>query len=170
MPFTPFHFGPGAAIKGLIPRHFSFAVFCFANAVMDIEVLVLMARNADRWHGYCHTYLGAAVIGIVAIAVGWPVCQVCLRWWRSQPDVPLKEYYNPVPEIRATAAISGAFIGTFSHVFLDSVAHPDVRPLFPFNNENHLFGFIGAGAVYGICFLLGVIGAFLCARVRKADL
>jgi hypothetical protein len=81
---------------------------------MDIEVLVLMARSADRWHGYCHTYLGAVVIGIVAIAVGWPVCQWCLRWWRSQPDVPLKEYYNPVPEIRASAAISGAFIGTFS--------------------------------------------------------
>jgi len=59
MPFTPFHFGPGATVKGLSPRYFSFSVFCFAQVIMDLEVPFLMARNADRrWHGWSHTLVG----------------------------------------------------------------------------------------------------------------
>ena len=27
MPFTPFHFGPGLAIKGLIPKQFNLSMF-----------------------------------------------------------------------------------------------------------------------------------------------
>jgi hypothetical protein len=37
MPFTPYHFGPGALVKAIMPRHFSFTVFCFAQIVTDFE-------------------------------------------------------------------------------------------------------------------------------------
>ena len=170
MPFTPFHFGPGATVKGLSPRYFSFSVFCFAQVIMDLEVPFLMARNADRWHGWSHTLVGATVMGMVSLAIGWPVCRRLLRWWSAQPDVPLKEYYNPIPEILAVPAITGAFVGTFSHLFIDAIMHSDVRPLWPFSDSNGLFGLIGAGTMHGICFVLGVIGALICARVRSPNL
>ena len=167
MPFTPFHFGPGAVIKGVLPRHFSFTVFCFANVLMDVEVLVLMARGGDRWHGYCHTYLGAAVIGLISVVIGWPICQRFLRWWCAQPDVPLKEIYTFHPEIGLVAAITGGLIGTISHVLFDSIVHGDVRPLLPFSERNPHYGLVGAGAAYGLCFAFGVLGVFLCARVSR---
>jgi len=37
MPFTPFHFGPAAALKAAAPAHFSFMVFCYAQVVTDLE-------------------------------------------------------------------------------------------------------------------------------------
>jgi hypothetical protein len=35
MPFNPFHFGPGAAIKAVIPAQFSLVEFCYAQVVTD---------------------------------------------------------------------------------------------------------------------------------------
>ena len=40
MPFTPFHFGPGAALHALAPRHVSFMAFCGTNVLIDVESLV----------------------------------------------------------------------------------------------------------------------------------
>lgn len=169
MPFTPFHFGPGAAIKGAMPRYFSFSVFCFAQVLMDLEVLVRMAEGESRLHGYIHTYAGAVVVGLVSFLVGWPLCRRFLRWWSSQPNVPLKEYYRPSPEIRPFAAVVGAFIGTFSHVFLDSLMHADIRPLLPFSESNHLFSWVGPGTMHAACFILALFGAWICARRTDAS-
>ncbi len=34
MPFTPFHMGPGTAIKAVTGRHFSLTIFGFAQVLM----------------------------------------------------------------------------------------------------------------------------------------
>ena len=39
MPFTPIHLGPGAALKAIGGRHFSFMVFGGSQVLMDIEPL-----------------------------------------------------------------------------------------------------------------------------------
>lgn len=170
MPFTPFHFGPGAVIKAVIPRHFSFGVFCFAQVLIDIEVLVYMARGGPRWHGWAHTFLGACVVAVISFLVGRPVCQWILRWWSAEPDLPLKEYFHPSPDITWGAAAAGALIGTISHVFLDSLMHRDVQPYLPFSETRHPFGEFGPGGLHLVCFVLAVIGAFACARYRRSDL
>lgn len=36
MPITPFHFGPGAALHALAPRHIGFLPFCAANVLIGI--------------------------------------------------------------------------------------------------------------------------------------
>ena len=170
MPFTPFHFGPGAVLKAAIPRYFSFSVFCFAQVVADVEVLVYMARGGEKLHGYCHTYLGALGVGLFSVVVGRPLCRYFLRWWSAQPQVPLKEYYGGSPEIGFGQAVGGAFIGSFSHVFLDSVMHSDLRPLLPFNDQNAMFGGIGPGTIHLVCFLLAIVGALVCARMPNSKL
>jgi hypothetical protein len=170
MPFTPFHFGPGAAVKAVMPRQFSFGVFCFAQVLIDIEVLVYMARGGERLHGWAHTYLGASVVALLSLLIGWPICQWALRWWSLEPDLPLKEYFNPAPDITLVAAVSGAFIGSFSHVFLDSFMHRDVQPFLPFSEMTQPFGSVAAGSLHLLCFILAAVGAFACARYRRSDL
>src|SRR3954466_12367032 len=64
MPFTPFHFGVGAAVKAVVPRAFSFSAFCFAQVVTDTEVLVHMARGDNGLHTFFHTYVGAVAVGV----------------------------------------------------------------------------------------------------------
>ena len=39
MPVTPFHFGPGAALHAVAPKHVSFLAFCAANILIDLESL-----------------------------------------------------------------------------------------------------------------------------------
>src|SRR3954466_14110762 len=90
---------------------------------------------------------------VFAVAVGKPLCQMIQRWWAAQPDVPLKEYFNPSPEIRAVPAITGSFLGSCSYVFLDSIMHGDVRPLWPLSDSNALFRLVSPGAIHLICLI-----------------
>ena len=66
MPITPFHFGPGAAIHVVAPRHVSFLAFCAANVLIDIEPLYYMLTHQDRLHRFFHTYVGASLVAVVA--------------------------------------------------------------------------------------------------------
>src|SRR5688500_7515306 len=97
MPFTPSHFGIGAALKAAVRRQFSLSVFCFAQVITDCEVLFYMVRGGDQLHGFFHTYIGAGTVGLFSVLAGRPLCQQLLRWWSLEPLVPLKEYYDPSP-------------------------------------------------------------------------
>ena len=68
------------------------------------------------------------------------------------------------------SAFAGAFLGTYSHVFLDSVMHPDVMQFSPLNRTNPFLGAIGVGSLHLICFVLGLIGAICCARRTRKGL
>ena len=61
MPFTPFHFGPGAALYAMAPRQLSFLAFCAANVLIDVEPLYYMLTDQYPWHRFFHTYVGATL-------------------------------------------------------------------------------------------------------------
>ena len=48
MPITPFHFGPGAALHAISPRHVSFLAFCAANVLTDLESLYFLLLALRR--------------------------------------------------------------------------------------------------------------------------
>lgn len=52
-----------------------------------------------------------------------------------------------------------AFIGSFSHVLLDSVMHSDVKPLFPFTLDNQFLGLISLSMLHKVCLYSGLMGA-----------
>jgi hypothetical protein len=56
MPFTPFHFGTGAAIKAAIPTRISFTVFCYAQVVTDFESGYFLLRGQYPVHRFFPTY------------------------------------------------------------------------------------------------------------------
>lgn len=79
MPFTPLHFGPGAAINALAPKHISFLSFCAANVLIDVEPLYFMLNAQYPIHRFLHTYLGASTIIIATLAL-FVLARKLSRW------------------------------------------------------------------------------------------
>jgi hypothetical protein len=147
MPFTPFHLGPGAVFKALGGRHFSFMVFGGAQVLMDIEPLVGILRGSVVLHGYTHTLGGAAAIGTLAGVIGRPISAYVLRL--------LKIAHHP---FTWTASFLGAYVGTFSHVLLDALMHPDMHPWWPFGASNELLGAIPTDWLHLGCAAAAIVG------------
>lgn len=167
MPFTPLHMGPGLAIKSFTGRHFSLMVFGFSQIAMDIEPLVRIIRGDAILHGFTHTYLGATLIGLLSAIVGRPVCQFLLRYWKPDPESPFLNWLPAAQHISWAAAIAGAFVGTYSHVFFDSIMHADMRPLAPWVEANRLLHLIAVDDLHLACVLSGILGVLLMYAVFR---
>lgn len=161
MPITPFHMGPGLLVKALGGRHVSLTVFGFSQVAMDIEPLVRIIRDDVVLHGFVHTYLGATLIGLLSAVVGRPICQALLDRWAPDPTAAFETWLRGPKLISWPAAIVGALVGTYSHVFLDSVMHSDMRPLAPFSGGNALLGVIDLRLLHDGCVLSAGLGVLL---------
>jgi len=58
-------------------------------------------------------------------------------------------------------AFLSAFIGTFSHVLLDSIMHADVEPFFPITTDNAILGLITVEALHKLCLYSGLLGGIV---------
>jgi membrane-bound metal-dependent hydrolase YbcI (DUF457 family) len=151
MPFTPLHFGLGAAINALAPKHISFLSFCAANVLIDIEPLYFMLNAQYPIHRFLHTYLGASTIIIATLAL-FVLARKLSRWlpnwfaWQS---------------LSPAAVTFGAAAGCYSHVLLDSVMHTDIRPFAPFSDANPLLGIIAIDTLHSLCLVAGIAGLWL---------
>jgi hypothetical protein len=159
MPVTPFHLGPGVAIKAVLGRRVSLMVFAFSQVAMDVEPAAHMLRGDAVLHGFAHTYVGATLVAALSIVAGRPICQTLLRRWPPDPGSAFLTWLVGPARIPWPAAIVGAVLGTYSHVVLDSVMHADMRPLAPFAETNAMLGAMSAGALHLLCVAGGVLGA-----------
>lgn len=163
--------GPAATFKLLGINFFSFTLFGYSQILMDLEPLVRLLRGDDIIHGHSHTYIGAIVIGAFAIGTGKPLCEYCLVIWNRM--FKLRFLYVPT-SISWTVAVFSAYIGTISHVLLDSIIHFDMKPWNPFSDTNGLLHVISAGQLHSWCLVLGGLGAIgllviWIARLHKAN-
>lgn len=161
MPFTPFHMGPGLAVKVVCGRHFSLMLFGFSQVAIDIEPLVHIMRGDNVLHGFTHTYVGATLVALVALFAGRPLCQFLLNYWVPEPDSRFLHWLRGPTIISWPAAIAGTFVGTYSHVFLDSIMHSDMHPLAPLSQANVLLSAIPTELLHVVCVLSGVVGMLL---------
>ena len=166
MPVTPFHFGPGFLIKSVFVGRFSFRIFVLSNIIIDLEPLYFILTNQWPLHRFFHTYLGATVIAMGCVMVGRPICyQLTNIWNMILKNVPINS-----EKISTSALVMSAFIGTYSHVFLDSIMHRDLRPFAPWANSNGLLHIVSYGQLHLFCFLAGVVGiAIYRKNVRAAQ-
>lgn len=158
MPVTPFHLGPGMALKSVTGGWFSFLAFGIAQVAMDAEPVARFAMQSPTLHGWSHTYAGATVIGAVVLALTRPIGVPILRWWNAELRRNRLDRLAGADTIPIVAAATGAFIGTYSHVLLDSFMHPDMRPLAPLSDGNALLGTIPIIPLYIACAIAGVFG------------
>ncbi len=158
MPFTPFHMGPALAIKAVAGRHFSVLVFGIAQVAMDIEPLIGIIRGADVLHGWSHSYVGATAIGLAVMLLAPPICLPILRRWNRELQHHGAAWLNSPEPIGLGASAAGAFVGTYSHVVLDSIMHSDITPFAPWSAANGLQSYLSINALHTVCIIAGLIG------------
>ncbi|KQW45500.1 MULTISPECIES: hypothetical protein [unclassified Roseateles] len=152
MPITPFHFGPGAALHALAPRHVSFLAFCAANGLIDVESLYNLVHGRQPVHAFFHTYVGASLValGIAALFRAW----LRLMRGRFSGGLGLRQ------------VVIGATLGAWTHVLLDSVMHADIQPLQPLSAANGLYRIVSLSALHWGCIAAGAL-ALLVIGVRR---
>ena len=126
-------------------------VFGWAQIIMDIQPLVVIVTGAGHLHGFSHTYIGATLIGIGSALTGKYAAEFGLRF------IGEARYLS----ISWPVTIISAFIGTFSHVLLDSVMHADVEPFAPFTLNNPFIGLLSIEALHKLCLYSGLLGVGL---------
>lgn len=151
MPFTPLHMGPGIALKAVMRSRFSLMVFGWSQIVMDVQPLVVMLTNKGELHRFTHTYIGATLLALLSGATGKHLGELGLRIVREPRYLPISWKVSFV----------SAFIGTYSHVLLDSVMHSDIEPFWPLKLTNHLYGFISIDVLHIFCLVTAIAG-WLC--------
>jgi len=172
LPLTPFHFGPGLFLKGILPRHFSWGTFVLTQVVIDCETLYYLMHRTYPIHRTLHTFLGATIAGLLT-ACFVLVCKRMLR--RALPQV-YDEFAKQKPVVRSEGSTSGILVGGLvggvSHPFLDGIMHRDIRPFAPWSDANPLLNWIGLAPLHLLCVLSGVVGlaiiVILLSRQRKA--
>ena len=83
--------------------------------------------------------------------------------WRLSPRQ--REWLHVETRLTWRETAAGAFVGTYSHVLLDSIMHPDVRLMYPFREVNDLVGIISVEKLDALCLALGVIGVLIILTV-----
>jgi hypothetical protein len=158
MPFTPFHMGPGLALKAVSGRYFSVLVFGIAQVAMDIEPLIGIVRGSEILHGRTHSYVGATMIGLLVMFLAPPLCRLILSAWNDDLEHRGLSWLRSGDGIGRLSAATGAFFGTYSHVALDSMMHWDVDPYWPWSTSNPLRGLISVNSLYILCVVMGFAG------------
>jgi hypothetical protein len=164
MPFTPFHFGVHATISLPLRKYIDIPTFILANIAVDIEpLLVILFRLNYPLHGFCHTFLIGAFIGIVLALIIFPFRKVIDKVVSS-----IKLEYKPA----LIKLILSGILGVWLHVLFDTPLYTDIKPFFPFQ-FNPLYNLVPASTVYWICrlafipaIILGVI-VFIIERQKK---
>lgn len=158
MPFTPIHMGPGIAIKAVLQGSFSLMVFGWSQIVMDIQPLVVMITGEGHLHGFSHTYVGATLLAVLSALTGKYLSELGLYILGLNSDWQLK--------IAWWIAFLSAFIGTYTHVLLDSIMHSDVRPLYPFTTNNELQGWLSIASLHKLCLYSAIAGGIVYFAVQ----
>jgi len=150
--------GLGIVIKLLLQGSFSLMVFGWTQIIMDLQPLFVLISGEGHLHGFSHTYVGASLLAVFSAVTGKHLSEWGLRYL----GIP---GYSAI-QIAWWVVFASAFIGSFSHVALDSLMHPDIQPLFPFLDTNALLGIISISTLYKICIYSGLIGGVLYLGTR----
>lgn len=157
MPFTPLHMGPALAIKTVMRQHLSIMVFGWSQIVIDIQPLVVMITDKGHLHGFSHTMIGATLMGLICGLTGKHLGELGLRILREPEYIP----------ITWRVSFISAFIGTYSHVIIDSIMHSDLAPFAPLSLYSPLHGLISIEILHWLCLASFVIGGAICLKQQK---
>jgi hypothetical protein len=168
LPITPFHFGPGALVKVIVPKHFSWSIFALSNVLIDLEPVTLFLLIGDPAHPWLHTLPGAIGIAMIAATLGRKPSEWVLGWWNGRLSPGWQTRWLAVePRISRSTAWISALIGTLSHLALDSIMHTDVEALWPIISGNQIQGVISLDALHGFCVAAVLMALLLWPIARR---
>lgn len=143
--------GAGIVFKATARARFSLVVFGGSQIVIDLQPLIVMLGYNGELHGLSHTLLGATVIGVLCGLVGKPIGEWFLKLIREPQYCP----------ISWRISFSSAFIGTYSHILIDSIMHSDVMPLWPLSTASPLHGVISIETLHVLCWVGAIAGGLV---------
>ncbi len=146
--------GPGLFIKAVMQGSFSLMVFGWAQIVMDVQPLIAIVTGEGNLHGFSHTYFGATLIAIASAITGKFISEFGLKIIGIYRQSGIKK-------IKWLVVFVSSFIGTYSHVALDSIMHIDVEPLYPLSQINVLYGFMSVSSLHQLCLYSGAVGTLI---------
>lgn len=163
MPITPFHIVAGFAVKSIFGRYFSWSVFTLTNIIIDTEVIYYILTIGEASHKFFHTFFGSTIVATFCAILGIPICEKVLEYWnknlQNEKSLSKLKWLATGAKITILSSVSGAFVGAYSHILLDSFMHIDVKPL-----GNNLRGIISIDTLHLSCvalFLIGVVIYFV---------
>jgi len=156
LPLTPFHFGPAAGTGLAFQKIFDLPTLIVAAGIIDLEPLAVLLFGLNYpYHGFFHSFLGAAIAAVAVALVMWKIRKE-VDWvmaiFRLKPGV--------LPSFSKIlfSAVAGADI---FHVLVDAPTHIDMSPFWPFVNGNPLYETVPEIWVYAFCTGMLVIAAVL---------
>ena len=168
MPITPFHLLAVTPIKAITPKHFSWSVFALTNIIIDLEPITLYLITLEPRHLFFHTIIGATLIAALCATFGKRWCEIAIGIWNEEiKGKPEAKWLTSEKSITRTSAWSGALIGAWSHLLLDSFMHDDIKPLSPFSESNPLLGTINLAYLHTFCLVSGVVGLLAIVVFKK---
>lgn len=157
MPFTPFHWGMSILIMSLLLFLDPGALF-IGSIIPDIEGITawfILPGMGLPLHGPLHSFTGAIFLGIITGIFSW------LSFKYIFPFLIIKfkvELPVTIPRYSLKCSLLSAFIGTFSHILLDSPLYEEMDLVYPFGIGNPLFGFVHSSLIYFFCIICFFIG------------
>jgi len=149
MPYTPYHFGPGLFLGVVLFPYIDFSTVMVASVILDIEpATILMLQLPFQFHGFFHTYLGATIIACILSVAFYP-----LRRHLNK----LVSLFGLHQESSFRHIFFASIIGTYFHVFLDSLLYGEMHPFYPLVG-NPFLGTLSITVVYSSCIYLGLLG------------
>ncbi len=166
MPVTPLHLGPGQQLKSLRQGWFSMVIFTWTQLLMDLQPILVVLTGKGELHGFSHSYVGASIIAIIAAYTGkWIYYWIYLFVDKDFTDYQ-KKIFNVPAKLTLAIGTSSAFIGSFSHVLIDSIMHADMQPFYPLDIENQVLLLVSIEILHRICVYAGLTGALVFFGVR----
>ena len=128
-----------------------------------------MVQGSWPVHRFLHSYLGATVVAVVTVLLGRPLLGLVIRGWNRSLAGRFRCGLQLHPNVPLAAIVSGAVLGSYSHVFLDSIVHADMTPFEPWHGGNPLLHVMSAKTVTLLCAGMGLSGVtvLLLAAVRR---
>lgn len=143
MPFTPFHLGPAFLLGELFEKKVNLISILLGSIIIDLRAGYCLFAGCRPLHGPLHTFLSATVI---AFLLAWFLFSQrnCLQ--KITDKLKIENTYSFM------SLMTGAVIGTWSHVLLDSFLYTDIQPLWPLT-VNPFLGLLNSGTIYVMCTL-----------------
>lgn len=89
-------------------------------------------------------------------------------YYLSRNEQPLHRYLHTYLGGSAAGLLAG-LLGGLSHVFLDSLMHADMHPLWPFTTGNQFAGSVSVAALHVTLGLIGLFALILWLMLREPE-
>jgi membrane-bound metal-dependent hydrolase YbcI (DUF457 family) len=126
--------------------------FIIGNVILDVEgFLVISLGLSYPLHGYLHTFLSAAVIGLL------------LGFVMFKLETPMQPFYRKIKiesdkSLKLKSFLLAGIFGAALHIVFDAFLYSEMMPFFPLTVNPFLSAGLSMSQVYNACVALSIIG------------